>query len=190
MPNLAAKLKVRLSSDERREFEGLARSGSVAAREARRARILLLVDEAHADGRRSDAYAAEVVGVSERQVVRVRQAFVREGDASLSRKIRSDAGVPKKLDGDAQAQLATLCCSSPPEGRERWTLRLLCDELAKLEIVESVCVETVRKALKKTSSSPGESNAFASPTPIDLPSSRRPRRSSTSTASRTTRSVR
>jgi hypothetical protein len=190
MPNLAAKLKVRLSTGEREELAKIARSGSVGAREAQRAKILLLVDEIHVEGRRSDAYAAEVVGVSERQVVRVRQAFVREGKAALSRRTRSDAGVPRKLDGDAQAQLATLCCSSPPAGRERWTLQLLCDELAKLEIVESVCVETVRTALKKTNSSLGEPNVSASPTTTGPPSSRRRRPFSTSTASDTTKSAR
>jgi hypothetical protein len=71
--------------------------------------------------------------------------------------------VPGKLDGVAEAHLVTLCCSPPPEGRDRWTLQLLCDELGRLKVVESVCRETVRKRLKKTRCSLGGPNGSVSP---------------------------
>ena len=164
MPNLKAKYKVVLSRTQRAELEALCRQQVVGARKLRRARILLLADEADPQGRRTDAYIAEVVGLSERQVVRIRQAFVREGlQPVLQRQPRADAGSRKKLDGAAEATLVTLCCSPPPQGRERWTLQLLCDELGRLKIVESVCRETVRQCLKKTNSSPGGSSGSASP---------------------------
>jgi transposase len=188
MPNPQTKYKVRLASDERESLERLSRRPSAGAVAVRRARILLLADEEHLEGRRSDRHIAEVVGLSERQIVRIRQRFVQEGDAALSFAPRPP--VAEKLDGDAQAQLATICCSSPPEGRERWTLQLLCDELAKLEVVESISRETVRQALKKTNSSRGGRSVTASRTPTAPASSRRWRKSSTSTEPSTTRKTR
>lgn len=145
MPN--QKLRVELTSEQRQELEKLCRKQSEGAAKVRRARVLLMSDENHADGRRRDWEIAEAVGISERQVVRIRQKFVRSGDLNMDRKPR--VGTPRVLCGDAEAQLVTLCCSTPPEGRERWTLSLLCDELARLQIVESVSRETVRQRLKK-----------------------------------------
>lgn len=146
MPN--EKLRVNLSDPQRQELEKLCRRQTVGAAKVRRARVLLMSDENHADGRRRDWEIADTVGISERQVVRIRQTFVRSGELKVDRKPRS--GEPKKICGDDEAQLITLCCSTPPEGRERWTLQLLCDELARLKIVESVSRETVRQRLKKT----------------------------------------
>jgi transposase len=148
MPNTTTKLKVHLSAQERSELEQLCKQHSIGAAKLRRASVLLMSDEDHPDGRRHDWEIAEVVGISVRQVVRIRQRFVREGKIDLNRKPRP--AVVGKLDGDKQAQLVTLCCSEPPDGRERWTLQLLCDELARLKVVESVSRETVRKSLKKT----------------------------------------
>lgn len=146
MPN--QKLRVELSADQRQELQKLCRKQTAGAAKVRRARVLLMSDETHKDGRRRDWEIAEALGMSERQVVRIRQKFVRSGELNVDRKPRS--GEPKVLYGDAEAQLVTLCCSTPPDGRERWTLQLLCDELARLQIVESVSRETVRQRLKKT----------------------------------------
>lgn len=151
MPN--RKLKVHLTDSERAALAAVCRKQSVPAAKLRRARILLMADEESSDGRRRDWEIAQAVGISERQVCRIRQQFVRSGELNLDRKKR--VGEPKVLTGKAEAKLVTLCCSSPPEGRERWTLRLLCDELARLQVVTSVCPETVRQRLKKTNSSRG-----------------------------------
>ena len=148
MPQTNKKLKVHLTAEQRAELEAVCRKQSVGAAKVRRARILLLSDEDHRDGRRRDWEIAEAVGLSERQVRRIRQAFVLAGEIRLDRKPR--VGGPRKLDGVGEAQLVTLCCSHPPEGHERWTLQLLCDELVRLEVVTSVCRETVRTCLKKT----------------------------------------
>jgi transposase len=160
MPDLTLKMRVILTPDQREQLEAICRRQAVSAALSRRARILLLSDEGHPDGRRPDHEIAAAVGLCERQVVRIRQKFVREGDSALQRKPRPS--VPGKLDGVAEAHLVTLCCSPPPEGRDRWTLQLLCDELGRLEIVESVCRETVRKCLKKTRCSRGASSGSAS----------------------------
>lgn len=153
-PNV--KLEVELDKGQRAELEILVRKGTASARQVRQARVLLLADEDRREGHRPDWYIAEQVGISLRQICRIRQQFVREGlSPTLTRKQRSDAGIPKTLDGHAEAQLVTLCCSSPPDGRQRWTLQLLTDELCRLQVVATVCRETVRQTLKKIASSPG-----------------------------------
>lgn len=149
MPSQNAKYRVKLTVEQRTKLEAVTRLQSVGAARHRRARILLMADENHPDGHRPDRVIAEAVGICERQVVRIRQRFVREGDAALDRQPLPPRET--KLDGAAEARLVSICCSAPPEGRERWTLQLLCDELVRLKVVTSICRETVRKHLKKMS---------------------------------------
>jgi len=188
MPDLSKKLQVHLSAAYRVELEAVCRRQSLAAAQVRRARVLLMSDQDHPDGRRRDWEIAEAVGVSERQVVRIRQQFVREGKTALIRKPRPS--VPGKIDGATEAQLITLCCSRAPEGRDRWTLQLLCDELSRLEIIESVCPETVRKCLKKTNLSLGRQNGSVSRRKTGRGSSHGWKPSSKSIKKRTTRGTR
>ena len=75
-------------------------------------------------------------------------------EAALERKL-PERSYERRLDGAGDARLIALTCSAPPEGRARWTLRLLADELVRLEIVETVSYETVRRTLKQTGSSRG-----------------------------------
>jgi len=191
MPDLSRKYKVVLSPEIRAELEALARKTSLGVAQVRRAKILLMADEAHPDGGYTDGQIAEEVGLCERQVVRIRQRFVQAGGPpALGRALRRDAGIPRVFHGKAEAHLVTLACSTPPEGRDHWTMQLLCDELKRLEIVTSVCCETVRRTLKKTGCSLGKANASASPKRTDRVSSRGWKRSSTSTRKRSTRSIR
>lgn len=192
MANLARKLKVGLTAAERVALQALVRQQSIAAGKQRRARVLLLSDVNHPEGRRTDANIAELVGLSERQVIRIRQRFCRERDGqsveqACERKPRPPAPERRRLDGAAEAQLVVLACSEPPEGRDRWTLQLLCNELVRLKVVESICPETVRKSLKKTSCSRGGPNGTASPKRTGRGSSRRWKPSSMSTRRSTTK---
>lgn len=156
------------------------------ASQLRRATLLLLADESQGASL-CDRLIAERVGLCERQVVRIRQKYVRDGlSATLSRKVRATPPTPPKLDGQAEAQLVALCCSTPPEGRQRWTLQLLADELGRLEVVASVSPETVRKCLKKTASSRGPASGSASPRATGRGLSPTWKKSSTSTAKHTT----
>jgi hypothetical protein len=163
MSNHANKHKVLLSNQQRTDLEFITRQTSIGVAKQRWATILLLADEAHPDGRRTDLEIAHRVGVSVRQLERIRKKFATGGfEEALRRAQRCDAGIPKVLDGRAEAHLITLACSQPPQGRAHWTLQLLCDELARLEVVTSVCPETVRKCLKKANCSLGRRNASAS----------------------------
>lgn len=191
MPDLSKKYKVNLSPKIRAELEAIARKTSAGVARVRRAKILLMADEGHPDGGYADWQIAEEVGLCERQVVRIRQKFVKSGvQPTLTRATRSDAGIRRVLDGKAEAHLVTIACSTPPEGRDHWTLQMLCDELKRLRIVKSVCCETVRQALKKTSLSPGKPNASASRKRTGRDSSRGWKKSSTSTRKRSTTNTR
>jgi len=84
-------------------------------------------------------------------VANVRQRFVEQGlDGALERKERKTPPVPRKLDGRGEARLIAVACSAAPEGRAKWTMQLLADELVTLGVVESISDETVRQTLKKT----------------------------------------
>ena len=182
MPDLSKKRKVVLSPEVRAELEAMARKTSAGIAQVRRAKILLMADEAHPDGGYPDWHIAEEVGLCERQVVRIRQKFVKSGaQPTLVRAARSDAGTRRVLDGKAEAHLVTIACSTPPEGRDHWTLQMLCDELKRLQIVKSVCCETVRQVLKKTNCILGRPNASVSRKRTGRGSSRGWKKSSTST---------
>jgi transposase len=150
------KYRVTLTADERQQLEGMIAAGKSAAQKLAHARILLKADAAAGGPAWTDERVAEAVEVSVATVERVRQRFVESGlEAALGRKRQDKPSRERKLDGRAEARLVALACSAPPDGRKRWTLKLLADRLVELEVVGSVCPETVRQALQKTTSSPG-----------------------------------
>lgn len=185
------KVEVQLTSVEREKLEALCRKGTVGAAVLRHARVLLLADEDRRLGRRPDWYIAETVGISVRQIVRIRQKFAREGlGPAIERKARVTPGTKPKFDGRQEARLIQLCCSKPPAGHSRWTLQLLADELGRLQVVTSVCPETVRRCLKKIASSRGGRNASASRREIMRALWPKWKESSTSTARNSTNGTR
>ena len=152
---------VRLTPSERAELEAILKRGKTAAHRQRHARILLKADESQKGGALKDREVAESVDVSVPTVERVRRIFVEHGlERALERK-DPDRHYHRKLDAKGEAQLIALACEDPPEGRQRWTLKLLADKLVELEVVESIGVETVRSTLKKTRSSPGKNGSGA-----------------------------
>ena len=148
--------KVTLTSDERQQLEKLVSAGKGAARKLTHARILLLANEGdHGPGRTNAAIVA-ALGVSERTVERVRKRFVTESfEAALRPRPLPPRPDKVKIQGPVEKQLVQLACSDPPAGRSRWTLQLLADQLVVLNLVEEVSTETVRQALKKTTSRRG-----------------------------------
>lgn len=147
--------RVELSADQRKELLALISSGSPSSATNRHARILLKADASPGAPRWTDEQISDTLEVSVRSVVRVRQSFVQAGlERALHRK-HPVAPYPHKIDGRTEAQLIALVCSAPPPGRARWSLRLLSDRLVELTDLESISYETVRRTLKKTSSSPG-----------------------------------
>ena len=150
------KYRVTLTVDEREQLSGLIAAGKVAAQKVTHARILLKADQAEGGPGWIDEQIAEALEVSVATVERVRQRFVEDSlEAALARKKAARPPVAPKLDGRAEARLIALACSDPPDGRARWTMQLLADKLVELAVVPAVSDETVRRALKKTSSSRG-----------------------------------
>jgi hypothetical protein len=147
---------VTLSPEERQWLAALVKAGRRSALTLTRARILLKADQAPGGPAWEDARIVEALDCGLRTVERVRQRFVERGlEAALSRKPQDRPSRQRKLDGAAEARLIAVACSAPPLGRARWTLTLLADKLVELEVVDSVCDETVRRVLKKTRSSRG-----------------------------------
>ncbi len=147
--------RVTLTVEERQQLRALVSKGKAAARKLVRARILLLADQAEGGPAQADPGIVESLGCGRATVERVRKQFVEEGlEATLDPKPTSRTYV-RRLDGKAEAHLVAITCGAPPEGRGRWTLRLLADRMVALGYVESVSHEAVRQTLKKTSLSRG-----------------------------------
>ena len=144
------KYRVTLSTAERQELDGLLARGKADVRRLKHAQILLKADQAEAGPAWPDARIAEALDAGITTVERVRQRFVEEGLASALSPYRGGKRIySRKLDGAQEAHLVALACSKPPEGRGRWTLRLLARRMVELAYVDSVSYETVRQTLKK-----------------------------------------
>ena len=147
--------RVRLETDEREWLKEILGGGKGSQERRRRAHVLLLADEGRPGGGLGDAEIARVLEVGASTVERVRRQCVMEGlDAALERKAQANRK-KRLLDGAGEAKLAMLACSAPPAGHARWTLKLLGDRLVELEVVDGISRETVRRTLKKTTSSRG-----------------------------------
>jgi Homeodomain-like domain len=160
--------RVTLTAEERAELERLASCGKAAARKLTHARILLLADDSRGE-EHTDEQIIAALGTGLRTISRVRRQLVTEGfDTALCRRPQPPRPDKIKIKGDLEQRLIELACSEPPKGRCHWTLQLLADELVVLGLVDRIGIETVRLALKKTTSSPGWSRPGASrrePTP-------------------------
>lgn len=140
---------VRLTDEERKICEAVIKDQKGKSEKLRRAQILLKAD---ADGPGwKDEKISEAIGCRVRTVENVRMQLVQEGfEAALQRKKRATSPTPPRLDGTGEAKLIAMRLGKPPAGYGRWTLKLLADQMVELEIVDSICPETVRKTLKKT----------------------------------------
>jgi biotin operon repressor len=149
------KYRVTLTAEERADLEQLVSRGKAAARKLTHSRILLLADDSHGNPS-ADEQIVAALGTSLRTVARVRQQLVTEGvDVAILRRCQPPRPDKIKIKGEVEQRLVQLACSDPPTGRCHWTLQLLADEMVVLGLVPKVSTETVRQALKKTTSSRG-----------------------------------
>ena len=146
---------VRLSEEEREVLSGVVNAKQVAFRKRRRAQILLKVDAGEHGPAWTDERAAEAFDVHVVSIQKIRRQLVNEGfEAALNRKLQNPPPRKPVFDERTERTLLALAQGKPPAGRAHWTLHLLADELVRLEVVDTVSHETVRKALKKTRSTP------------------------------------
>ena len=144
--------EITLTTEEQKELKGIISKGSSRSGEHRRARILLMADKARKGtrgGEGSNQATAQALEVSPRTVLRVKQRFNTAGlQAALNDKPRT--GRPPIITGDIEARLVSLACSTPPQGRARWTLQLLADKMVELGYIDTISDVGVMKRLKKT----------------------------------------
>lgn len=141
---MKVKNPVKLKPKEREKLKELISKGTEKARKITRCRILLLADEGKTD--------TEIIGalkVSRNTIRQTRSRFVHEGlEAAINERPRP--GAPEKFSGRQRAQITAIACSDPPEGRSRWTLRLIADRIVELKIADNISYKTVERTLKKT----------------------------------------
>jgi hypothetical protein len=154
-PSLNTKYAVHLTEAERARLRTLIGQGAAPARQLTRARILLKANQGEGGPGWSDVAIAGALEVHRATVARVRREYVTRGLPATLARTPPDRVYPRKVDGAVEAQLIAVACGTPPAGQVRWTLRLLARELVRLEVVDSLSYETVRRTLKQTSSSPG-----------------------------------
>lgn len=143
------KYKVTLTKDERDELMDLINKGSHTSQKFRTAYILLNCDEGKFADKITNNQISRVLKVGMRTIDRTKKKFVEEGfDASLERR-PTQREYERKADGDFEVHLIALCCSDPPKGFAKWSLRLLADKVVELKYAESISHETVRRVLKK-----------------------------------------
>ena len=145
------KYPVALSEEQRQHLEKITSSGKVRARQMKRAQILLKSDR----NVWSYEQISEAFDVSAVTIAKIRKTYVEQGLAAALQRKKPNREYEHILDGEGEAHLIALACSEPPTGRAHWSLRLLQDRFVTLGHVENISYETIRRVLKKTSSSPG-----------------------------------
>ncbi len=149
------KYPIELTEAERYQLKQLLSSGTTSARKLKRAQILLKSDSSEGGPNWSYQAICEAIDVSQPTICEVRRAYAEGGlEAAINRK-KPERVYEHRLDGEAEAHLVALVCGEPPEGYDRWTLRLLKDRMVKLSFVENVSHETIRTTLKKMNLSLG-----------------------------------
>ena len=149
--NMAPRYRVTLTKEERKDLEEISTKGKRAARTVLYARALLLLDAGEQGPKWLVANVAEALGTTPRSLEKLKKRFVEEGlPRAIERKRRTTPPREIQFGGDFEAKLIALACTEAPEGRRRWTVRLLAEKLVELNIVPSVSPMTVCNILKKT----------------------------------------
>ena len=151
------KFTVTLTADERDELKKITCKGKHRSQKLINSLILLDCDDGDYQNQRStNVEISKVLNISMRKIDRTKKRFVIDGlDVALNGR-KGSRVYKKKVDGDFEAHLVALSCGNPPEGFARWSLRLLADRVVELDYIDSISHESVRRILKKTNSSLGE----------------------------------
>lgn len=146
------KKKIVLSSEQRSKLLAYLSSGSKSVRLTRRAQIVLALDTSNNRSPLHDEQIADIYQVSRQTIQVIKDAFLYSLslDSFLQRKKRTTPPIAPKVTSDVEAHIITLCCSNPPEGYARWTVRLLADKCVELGIINVISPMTINRTLKKT----------------------------------------
>jgi len=147
---------IKLTKAEVDELKSIINKGSHTSQTFRAAYILLNCDEGEYSEKITNEQISKVLKIGMRTIDRVKKRFFEEGLETVLERRPSSRNYDSKVDGDTEAKLVTLCCSNPPEGFAKWSLRLLADKMVGLNYIESISHVTVRSVLKKTNLSLGK----------------------------------
>ena len=148
---MSPRYRVTLTPEEREELETLTKRGKTQAKRFVQARALLLCDAGDNGPAWKVEDVAEALGITSRTIEHLKKRFVESGlEAAMERKTRDKPPRDIKFDGAFEARLIALACTDAPEGRTRWTVRLLADKAVELNYAESVSPMSVQRTLKKT----------------------------------------
>jgi transposase len=149
---------IKLNKIEVEELNKVISKGSHTSQAFRSAYILLNCDkgEHSANKEITNAEICKILKIGERTIDRVKKKFIEEGFESVLERRPSNQNYTKKVDGDLEAKLVQLCCSKPPSGYAKWSVRLLADKAVELQYIDYISHVTVSKVLKKTNLSHGK----------------------------------
>jgi hypothetical protein len=158
------KYKVTLQQQERDKLEAIARKGSHKTQKVLNALVLLNCDEGQfQDHPRRNEEVASILRISMRKIDRVKKRFVEEGLETALTGRKQERIYEKKADGEFEAHLVALSCTTPPEGFTRWSLRLLADRAVELRYIDNISYETIRRIFKKRNETLEEARMGYSP---------------------------
>jgi transposase len=152
---MKSKYLIKLTAEERQQLEELLSSGMISARTLKHAQILLKSDSGPEGANWSYNKICEAFDVAPLTVMHIRKRYSEEGLAASLQRKKPEREYEHCLDGDAEAHLVAMVCSQPPQGNDRWTLRLLKKRMVELTYAETVSHETIRTTLKKMNLSLG-----------------------------------
>ena len=147
---------IKLTKSEVEELHAIINRGSHTSQTFRTAYILLNCDEGKYSDKVTNEQISKILKVGMRTIDRVKKKFIEEGFEAVLERRSTSRIYERKSDGDVEAKLVTLCCSEPPKGYSKWSLRLLADRMVELKYAESISHVTVRSILKKTNLNPGK----------------------------------
>ena len=147
---------IKLSQEEVKELMAIINKGSHTSHTFRTAYILLNCDEGDYSEKFTNEQISKILKVGMRTIDRVKKRFIEEGFEAVLERRTSSRVYDVKLDGDVEAKLVKLCCSEPPPGFAKWSLRLLADKMVELQYVDSISHVSVGNVLKKTNLSLGK----------------------------------
>ena len=140
---------IKLSQEEVEELMAIINKGSHTSHTFRTAYILLNCDEGDYSDKATNEQISKLLKVGMRTIDRVKKRFVEEGFEAVLERRASSRVYDVKIDGDVEAQLVKLCCSEPPPGFAKWSLRLLADKMVELQYIDSISYVSIGNVLKK-----------------------------------------
>jgi len=149
---------IKLSQSEVEELTSIIKKGSHSSQAFRSAYILLNCDKGNFSANPDivNADICKILKLGERTIDRVKKKFIEEGFESVLERRPSSQKYVKKADGDIEAKIVSICCSEPPEGFAKWSLRLIANKMIELNYIDYISHVTVGEVLKKTNLSLGK----------------------------------